>query len=189
MGATTTLAAEGLPRRAFTVREVERMQQRGIIHPDEKFELVEGEVVPMQAKSPVHELIKNALVRDIVRALPHDLWLCVESTLFLSETTALDPDISIIPATLRAERLKGNDALLVIEVAASSLSYDRGLKASLYARFGVPEYWVIDAARRTTLIHRKPLSDGSWSERMSLGPNENLSHPLIPGWATRLSAV
>jgi hypothetical protein len=57
--ATTTRAAEGLPRRAFTVHEVVRMQHRGIIHPDEKFELVEGEIVPMQAKSPVHELIKE----------------------------------------------------------------------------------------------------------------------------------
>jgi hypothetical protein len=45
--ARTTLGAEGLPRRAFTVRDVERMQHRGVIHPDEKFELVEGEIVPM----------------------------------------------------------------------------------------------------------------------------------------------
>ena len=86
----TTRAAEGLGRRAFSVAEIERMQELGIFHPDEKFELVEGEIVPMQAKSPVHELIKNTLVRRFVRALPDDLWLGVETTLFLAERTALD---------------------------------------------------------------------------------------------------
>jgi Uma2 family endonuclease len=187
--AATTRAAEGLPRRAFTVREVVRMQHRGIIHPDEKFELVEGEIVPMQAKSPVHELIKETLTRDLLRVLPEHLWLGIERTLFLSEQTALDPDLMIFPAALKVQRLTGPDALLVIEVAASSLRYDRGLKASLYARFGVRDYWVIDASLRTTVMHREPQTDGSWAECATRDADEILSHPAIPGWATRLSAV
>lgn len=82
MRSSTTRGAERLLRRAFTVAEVEAMQRKGIVHPDERFELVEGEIVPMQAKSPVHELIKNSLVRALVLALPDDLWLGVETTLF-----------------------------------------------------------------------------------------------------------
>jgi Uma2 family endonuclease len=93
------------------------------------------------------------------------------------------------PASLRAERLTVKNVILVIEVAVSSLNYDRGLKASRYARFGVPEYWVIDASRQTTFLHRMPLADGSWGESETRGPEEILSHLAIPGWATRLSTV
>jgi Uma2 family endonuclease len=186
----TTRAAEGLARRAFTVAEIESMQRRGIFHPDEKFELVEGEIVPMQAKSPVHELIKTTLIRDIVRALPDELWLGVETTLFLSERTALDPDLSIFPSALRAQKLAGPDVLLAIEVSHSTLSFDRGLKARLYARFGVPEYCVIDAKRRRALVHVGPSPDGTWAERRIVGPDELLSHPAVPAWkGVRLGEV
>ena len=61
MRASVTRAAEGFDRRAFTVDEILRMQEAGIISEDENFELIEGEIVPMQAKTHVHELLKSAL--------------------------------------------------------------------------------------------------------------------------------
>ena len=70
MRANVTRAAEGFDRRSFTVAEILRMQDAGIIADDENFELIEGEIVPMQAKTHVHELIKSALNIDIARALP-----------------------------------------------------------------------------------------------------------------------
>ncbi len=70
MRANATRAAEGFDRRSFTVAEVLRMQDAGIISEDENFELIEGEVVPMRAKTHVHELIKSALNTAIARALP-----------------------------------------------------------------------------------------------------------------------
>ena len=70
MRANVTRAAEGFDRRSFTVAEILRMQDAGIIAEDENFELIEGEIVPMQAKSHVHERIKIALNIAIARALP-----------------------------------------------------------------------------------------------------------------------
>ena len=189
MRAATTRAANGLARRAFTVTEVEAMQRKGIVHPDERFELVEGEIVPMQAKSPLHELIKNTLVRALVLALPEELWLGVETTLFLSDSTALDPDLSISPARLRTGKLAGPDVLLAIEVAQSSLAYDRGLKARLYARYGVPEYWVIDVKRRRTFVHTGPNEDGSWGRIVTLEEGDLLAHPALPRFGVRLADI
>ena len=188
MRAATTRAATGLARRAFTVAEVEAMQRKGIFHPDEKFELVEGEIAPMQSKSPVHELIKNTLVRQLVLALPEHLWLGVETTLFLAERTALDPDISVCPTRLKAEKLTGPDVVLAIEVSHSSFAYDRGLKARLYARYGVPEYWVIDVKRRRTFVHTQP-QDGTWGSIVTREESEVLTHPAAPGFRLRLSDV
>lgn len=189
MRAATTRAASGLARRAFTVAEVEAMQRKGIVHPDEKFELVEGEIVPMQAKSPVHELIKETLVRRLHDRLPHDGWVGVERTIYLSDRTALDPDVSLFRAKDKARRIDGPSLLLAIEVAQSSLAFDRGLKARLYARYGVPEYWVVDVKRRSTTNHAGPREDGSWTHTRVVGPDEPLTHPAVPAFALRLADV
>jgi Uma2 family endonuclease len=185
----TTRAAEGLARRAFSVTEVERMQDLGIFRPDEKYELLEGEIVPMQAKSPIHELIKNSLVRELIKALPDQLWLGVESTLYLTDDTALDPDLLICPAGLKAARLSGADIILAIEVSHASLAYDRGPKARLYARHGVRDYWVIDAKRRRAFIHREPSAAGRWGAVVTLGPDEPLTHAAVPGFSLRLADI
>jgi hypothetical protein len=73
MKANVTRAAEGFDRRSFTVQEVLRMQEAGILSDDENFELIEGEIVPMQAKTHIHELIKSSLGLGLARALPENL--------------------------------------------------------------------------------------------------------------------
>ncbi|MGB8277799.1 MAG: Uma2 family endonuclease [Methylovirgula sp.] len=158
------------PRRAFTVAEVLRMQQAGILGEDENFELIEGEIVPMQAKTHVHELIKSALNLKLARALPDDLWLGVESTMYLSDRTFVEPDLVVYRRGLKLEEVKGPDILLAIEVALTSLAFDRGLKASLYAHYGVRELWVVDAAARITFMHKGP-SEKGWGEIIEKGPD------------------
>ena len=183
-----TRAAEGFDRRSFTVAEILRMQDAGIIAEDENFELIEGEIVPMQAKTHTHELIKSALNLGIARALPDRLWLGVESTMYLSASTFVEPDLVVYPKGIKLEDVKGSDILLAIEVAATSLAYDRGLKAQLYARYDVRELWVVDAARRTTFIHQDP-EGGRWRSIVERGSDEPLTHPVLPGFSLRLSTV
>ena len=69
MRTDVTRAAEGFDRRSFTVAEILRMQDAGIISEEENFELIEGEIVPMQAKTHIHELIKSALILAVARAV------------------------------------------------------------------------------------------------------------------------
>jgi Uma2 family endonuclease len=172
------------PRRAFTVDEVLRMQEAGIIDPDEKFELVEGEIVCMQAKNSLHEGIKLALNRALAKSLPDRFQLGVETTLYLSERTFLEPDLTIFPM-MDSEAVRGPDIVLAIEVADSSLAYDRGLKAQLYAKYGVRELWVIDAKRLETHVHGVPVN-GKWTIIEVRTEDEELTHPSVPGFAVTL---
>ena len=100
MNIPVTTAAEGFPRRAFTVDDISRMIEAGIIGEDEKFELIEGEIVMMAAKVTAHERIKSALIVAIVRALPDPLTLGVETTLRLTDAILLEPDIAVFPKEL-----------------------------------------------------------------------------------------
>jgi Uma2 family endonuclease len=188
MRGRVTRAAEGFDRRAFTVDEILRMQDMGIISEDENFELIEGEIVPMQAKTHVHELIKSALTISIARTLPDHLWMGVESTLYLSPNTFVEPDLTVYPKGPKLEDVKGKDTLLAIEVALTSLAYDRGLKAQLYARHGVNELWVVDAGRRATFVHQGPERSG-WRSIVERGPQDGLAISALPGFSMRLATV
>jgi Uma2 family endonuclease len=194
MNVAPTTAAEGFPRRAFTVEDVSRMIEAGVIGEDEKFELIEGEIVMMAAKGIVHERIKSALIIAVARALPDHLTVGVETTLRLTDTIMLEPDIAVFPKELFKRssagfaRLDPGEAHLVIEIAASSLAYDKGLKARLYARHRVREFWVIDANERTTFVHTGPSGDG-WSSIGEYGPEDTLVTPALPGFSIRLGEI
>jgi Uma2 family endonuclease len=191
---TVTRAAEGFPRRAFTVDDISRMMDAGVLSEDENFELVEGEIVMMASKGIAHERIKSALIVAVARALPDDLTVGVEATLRLTDRTMLEPDLAVFPKTLFKKSASGfaqldpGEARLVIEVAVSSLAYDKGLKARLYARHNVREFWVIDANERTAWVHTGPSGDG-WSSIVEHGPQDVLTTAALPGFAIRLGEI
>lgn len=174
MNVRVTQGAEGLGRRAFTVDEVWRMVETGILAPDERFELIEGEIVPMSPKGPVHELVKSALAIALAKALPPQLWIGFETTIELSEVTFVEPDLAVYPKGLALRDVRGPDLLLAVEVADTSLGYDLGAKARLYALHGVSELWVVDARRRTTLVHTGPGPEG-WRRIEERSPEDALA--------------
>ena len=180
----TTTAAEGLPRRRFTVAELEQMVEAGILDEDERIELIGGEVVPMSPKGNQHEIVKNALVLYWARRLPDDLQFAIETTFRLTADTYLEPDFVFYPTAAGIRGLDASTALLVVEIADTSLGYDLGRKAGLYAGFGIAELWVIDAVRLTTRIHRDPTPTG-YRSILDLPPD----HPLVPAFCSALSVV
>lgn len=169
MNIRVTQAAEGFARRAFTVVEIERMIEAGIIDRDENFELIEGEIVPMAAKNHTHERVKSTLNVALARALPAHLWLGIETSIRLSEITLVEPDLSVYPKALRLEEVRGPDVLLAIESADTSFAFDRGRKAQLYASYGVRELWVVEANSRATLVHTGPTALG-WATVREVPP-------------------
>ncbi len=155
-----TRAAEGLPRRRFTVAEVEAMVEAGIMDQDERVELIGGELVPMSPKGNQHEVVKTALLDIWYRVRPQDCMLTPETTFRLADDTYLEPDVVIYPRESGLSALSPSNVLLVVEIAASSRRFDMGRKAKLYARFGVRELWVIDAVRLTARTFRAPSETG-----------------------------
>ncbi|MBN9431167.1 MAG: Uma2 family endonuclease [Bosea sp.] len=147
---------DDLPRRTFTVKEVERMSEIGLIREDERVELLGGELVPMQAKGGRHEAIKLALLWKWYRAAPETVSLIPETTFRLDVDTFLEPDILVFPRGTRLEHIDPASVLLAVEIASSSRLYDLGPKALVYAHYGVRELWVIDAISMTLHVHREP---------------------------------
>jgi Uma2 family endonuclease len=143
-----TRAAEGLSRRAFTIADLERMEEAGIIAPDERLELIGGEIVPMAAKGNRHESIKVAIARLWGRVCPASYVVAQETGLRLDDHNYVEPDFIVFSRTTLLKDLKGPDVLLAVEVADSSLDYDLRRKPLVYASFGVRELWVVDAANR-----------------------------------------
>jgi len=194
MNVAWTRAAEGFPRRAFTVADVQRMLDSGIIAEGERVELIKGELVVMAAKSVAHDNVHNALNLLFAKVVPAGLYVGNSSTLQLTEDILVEPDLAIISRGLYKRSAKGfarprsEDVLLVVEVAVSSLAYDRDVKAQLYAQHGIPEYWLIDANERTTWVHKGP-SAGNWPSIAKHGPEEILTTPALPGLAIKLSAI
>ncbi|MGD9913243.1 MAG: Uma2 family endonuclease [Rhizobiaceae bacterium] len=186
MNIAVTRAAEGLPRRAFTVAEIRRMVEAGIIAEDENFELIEGELVPMSPKGNQHEVIKAALLSIIARNAPQTLRLAVETSLYLNERTFVEPDLCLYPKRILPEDVKGTDVLLAIEIGASSLAYDQGLKARLYARHGVQELWVVDAEKRITWVHKLPDADANWGSVEKVASDVAFSPAALPDIAIRM---
>jgi Uma2 family endonuclease len=148
-----------LPRRTFTVEDVERMIASGIMQEDERVELIFGELIPMNAKGIRHEVMKMTLNLRWARLCPPDIQFIPETTFRLSRDTFLEPDFLVFPKSSGLRGLNGSTALLAVEIADSSLPFDLGAKAQVYAHFGVRELWVIDIARERIHVHHTPEDD------------------------------
>lgn len=186
--ARTTNAADGLARRAFNVAEIEAMVEAGIIPPDERFELIGGEVVPKAAKGARHEILKTALMFHWVSRCPPELLFTPETTFRLSADTFLEPDFTVYRRADGLRGLNGGNALLAVEIADSSLGFDLGRKPGIYAAFGLRELWVIDAIQRVTHVHRQPV--GERYQSVTVHPaTEWLVPELAPALAVTLSAL
>ena len=143
----------------------------------------------MSPKGNQHEVVKRALVDHWIRARPEDCRLTSETTFRLSESTYLDPDVVIYPRAIGLTGITGPNVLLVVEIADSSLRYDMGRKAALYANFGVRELWVIDAVRLTARVFRDPAPEG-YREARDFQASERIVPLLAPeAFALRLDEL
>lgn len=144
----------------FTLNEVLRMVELGALDPDERVELIDGELLDMAPQNAPHMEAKRILIRLLHRHLSDDIAIHVEGTLSLATGVSPMPDIFIHSTDTRVDEVRGADVLLLIEIADSSLLRDLNLKAQLYARYGVADYWVVDAYGRRIFVHRQPGPDG-----------------------------
>ena len=131
--------------RKFTVAEYYRMAEVGILHPDERVELIEGEIIVMPPIGPEHANNVDEYI-DVFAQYARDRFrIRIQNPVRLSDHSEPEPDVALLrrrPEGYGAAHPTPADVLLVIEVAHSSLEYDRGVKAHIYGRSGVPETWV-----------------------------------------------
>jgi Uma2 family endonuclease len=152
-----------LPRRRFTVDEYYRMAETGILAPGERVELIEGEIIRMEAIGSRHAGCVNALTQLLVRGVGDEALVAVQNPVRLSDLSEPQPDVAVLRP--RADRYSDShpgpeDVLLLIEVADTSVGIDRGTKAPLYAVSGIPEYWLVDVRAGEVEVHRESGSSG-----------------------------
>jgi Uma2 family endonuclease len=150
-------------RRLFTRAEYHRMAEAGILRPTERVELIRGEIVQMSPPGSRHIAFVNNLNQLLVTRLAGRAIVSVQNPVVLADDTEPQPDLAVLRH--RAVRYKDaeparQDARLLIEVADSSLAYDRSVKIRLYAAAGIPEYWLIDCPAERVEIYRAPAADG-----------------------------
>jgi Uma2 family endonuclease len=126
-----TQAAEGLPRWRWTVAEIEAMTNAGIFTEDERFELIGGEIVPMNPKGIQHEVLKTMLNLHFAANTPVEFLFTQETTFRLNEDSFVEPDFIFYRKADGLANLNPRTALLAVEVADSSLAWDLGRKARL----------------------------------------------------------
>jgi Uma2 family endonuclease len=179
MNAPVTRAAEGLARRAFTVTDVERMVEVGLIPSEERIEILGGEIVPMSPKGNRHEALKVAIALRWGKRCPDGFAFAPETGLTLDKFTYFEPDFIVFSRQVALGAVKGENVLLAVEVADSSLDYDLRRKPLVYGQYGVRELWVIDAARRRVHVHLGP-GPGGYAWNAERDASERLEPTAAP---------
>jgi Uma2 family endonuclease len=144
--------AEGLPRRRrLTVRDYHLMGERGILPPDARVELIEGEIIDMAPIGSRHAGIVEQIADLLRRTAPQSVMVRTQQPVSLDKYSEPEPDIVLVP--WRADYYKSahpraNEILLLVEVADTSLRYDLHDKVPLYARHRIREVWIVDIEQR-----------------------------------------
>lgn len=170
------------PRRRFTADEFHLMSERGILRPDERLELLDGEILEMAAIGSRHMGGVNTIMEWFVVRLVGRAVVSIQNPVRLSSGSELEPDLTLL--RFRADRYAAalpvpDDVLLLVEVADTSYRYDRMAKLPHYAESGIPEVWIVDLQRKLLLASRLPRA-GHYEQMLTVRPGEALSPTAFP---------
>lgn len=153
----TASHVSGLEPRRWTRVEYEQMIEHDLFRPEERVELVDGEILRMAAQNSPH-MTAVGLVDDALRAaFGAGVHIRAQGPLAVDPMSMPEPDVAVVGGSRRDYRNEHPEsALLIVEVADTTLSFDRRWKANLYARAGIPEYWIVNLGARQLEVHRDP---------------------------------
>lgn len=168
-----------------------RMRETGILHEDDRVELIEGAIYAMSPIGAIHAAIVKRINALLSRKLSDEYSISVQDPIQLDDYTEPQPDVAVLhwrEDYYAAHLPTGADVLLVIEVADSSLDFDRTEKLPRYARAGIPEMWLIDVGAATIEQYSEPFEDRYLSKRL-VGYEQTLHSTSIPNLELAGAAV
>jgi Uma2 family endonuclease len=152
------------PRR-WSREEYDRMVGAGILHEDERVQLIEGEILQMTPQYRCHAAAVLLTTKALETAFGPAYSVQGQVPLAVSDDSEPEPDVAVVAGSIRGFlRDHPTTAVLIVEVADSSLMFDRRRKARLYARCGMPEYWIVNLADRCLEVHREPRPDAGTAD-------------------------
>jgi Uma2 family endonuclease len=170
-------------RRPITVAEYHRMGEVGILTEDDRVELIEGELVAMSPIGSYHAGTVNKLNHSLVHAVGERAIVSVQNPVRLDDHSEPEPDFALLrprPDFYQDAAAQPDDVLLLIEVADTSLNYDRAVKRALYARHAIPELWIVDLTSGEVEVCRAAKADG-YAAVERVGRDGVLEPELLPG--------
>ncbi|HXH81655.1 MAG TPA: Uma2 family endonuclease [Candidatus Tectomicrobia bacterium] len=150
-------------RRLFTVEEYHRMAEAGIFHPDERLELIEGEIVRMAPIGPRHAGCVINATRLFVTRFADRAIVSPQNPVVIQPRSEPQPDLLVLrprAVSYSREHPTPDDVLLAVEVAETTVRFDRLVKARLYARARIPEFWLLLPPDGAVEVYRGPTADG-----------------------------
>jgi Uma2 family endonuclease len=149
------------PRRLFTADEFERMADAGVFGPEERLELIDGEIVEMSPVGSGHTSCIACLNKRLVLGVGDRAIVWIQGSARVALRSVPQPDLALLrPRSYRKANPSPEDIVLVVEVADSSLRYDRTRKMRLYAAAGIADYWVVGVQREWVEMYRTPEGEG-----------------------------
>jgi Uma2 family endonuclease len=148
----------------LSIDDYHKIAKTGIFHEDMRIELIEGELVDMAPIGHLHVAIVNQLAKQLSRSVTDDIIVSIQNPLVLGKHNEPEPDIAVLRArqdNYRSALPSASDTLLLVEVADSSVRYDREVKIPLYARFEISEVWLLDLAQKRLEIYLQPQPNDS----------------------------
>lgn len=149
-------------------------------------ELIHGVIIEKMSKSFLRTRLSAILLDALTSTLGQDWWVRKEDPLTFSDSEP-EPDLSVVPGTPSDYQEHPRSAVLVIEIAVSSITEDRAM-ASLYASAGVAEYWIVNAAARTVEVHRNPSANG-YATSFTVESGDTVSRAALPSLQVALPGL
>jgi Uma2 family endonuclease len=178
-------------RRPLTVAEYHVMGKAGLLTEDDRVELIEGELVAPFPISNDHAGTKNALTRVLLQVVGDRGVIAAGNSVQLDDLSEPQPDFSVLKPRddfYRRATPRPDEVLLIIEVADSSLAYDRNVKRSLYARHGIPEFWIVNPVAGEVEVCRDPQGE-QYASVSRFGPEGVLQPHLLPGATIQVATL
>lgn len=164
----------------FSREQYERMIDAGVFGPEDRLELLDGEIIEMAPQKSRHATAVRLLERVLGLAFGQNFDVRSQLPLQLSEHSEPEPDIAVVIGSPRDYRdAHPATAVLVVEVSEATRTYDRGRKLSAYARAGIPEYWILDVVGETLEVCRHPTGE-DYAERRILKAGDSVSPQAAP---------
>jgi len=144
--------------RRWTREEYERMATTGIFGPEERLELIDGEILTVTPQGSAHATAVHLAAKALAAAFGGGFYIRIHAPLALDDASEPEPDVAVVSGSERDySAAHPTSALLVVEVSDATLQHDRKRKGSLYARAGIPEYWIVNVIERRLEVFRNPV--------------------------------
>jgi Uma2 family endonuclease len=183
-------------RRHFTLEEYHRLGELGFWGEEERVELIRGEIITMPTKRPPHSVCNTYLVQELILLVGKRAIVRGQEPIILPADSEPQPDVAIVRN--RGDRYLSShphpeDVLLAIEIADSSLNYDRETKLSLYAEDGILDYWIVNLVENHLEAYSQPYQEqnGKFNYRLKriYLSNEVVALPCFSDLFLNLSAI